>query len=78
MTIVAELFDTVIGVDTHAATHTFVIVDAHTGAERHRARFATTATGVARAIAWIDPHTAGRTLLTRAIFGVFGAGGWVG
>ena len=73
MTIVAELFDTVIGVDTHAATHTFVIVDAHTGAERHRARFATTVTGLARAIAWIEHHTAGRTLAVVEGVGSYGA-----
>ena len=33
MTIVAEHFNTAVGVDTHAATHTLAVVTASTGAE---------------------------------------------
>jgi hypothetical protein len=30
--IVAEAFERVVGVDTHAHTHTYCVIDAHTGA----------------------------------------------
>jgi len=43
MPIVTEHFESVIGVDTHAATHTLAVVTAASGAKRARATFPTSA-----------------------------------
>jgi transposase len=53
MTIVAEYYDYVVGVDTHARTHTYTVVAAGNGAVIDTAVFPTTAAGTDRAIAWI-------------------------
>ncbi len=62
MPIVADTYDLLIGVDTHAATHTFAIVDATTGALAEHREFPTTPAGLRRAQDWIrrrtDTHTA--------------------
>ena len=63
MPIVAEHFDTVVGVDTHAATHTLVVVTASTGAELARAAFPTSPAGLTRAVAWIQRHGSLRRLV---------------
>lgn len=54
MTIVAELFDYVVGVDTHARTHTYCIVACRTGAVVDAATFPTSAPGLGRAISWVS------------------------
>ena len=46
--IVSEQYEFVIGVDTHAATHTFALVNAGTGAVLGNAVFATSAAPSAR------------------------------
>ena len=53
MPIVAENYRFVVGVDTHAATHSYAIVAA-SGALIDQRTFPTTAAGLARAAAWID------------------------
>ncbi|MFI7744891.1 IS110 family transposase, partial [Kocuria rhizosphaericola] len=57
MTIVAEHYDYVVGVDTHARTHTYTALAAGTGAVLDTAVFPTTTAGTTRAIAWIRRRT---------------------
>lgn len=57
MTIVAEHYDYVVGVDTHARTHTYTALAAGTGAVLDTATFPTTTAGTTRAIAWIHRRT---------------------
>ena len=59
MTIVANTYAYVIGVDTHARTHTLAAVAARTGARLDTTTFPTTASGLSRAIAWISRRTGG-------------------
>jgi transposase len=62
VTVVAEMFDHVVGVDTHARTHTFCIVHCRTGAVVDTAIYPTTASGLSRAIAWIKRRCSGRVM----------------
>lgn len=73
MSIVAELFDFVVGVDTHARSHTLAVVDARTGAERHRSTFPTSSAGLARALTWIGRRTVGHVLVVVEGVGSYGA-----
>ena len=64
MPIVAESFGYVIGVDTHAATHTYVVLAAATGAlVTGPTKFPTTTAGMARAITWCRRRTHDRPVL---------------
>ena len=58
-TTVADLYRYVVGVDTHAATHSFAIVAASNGALVDQATFPTTAAGLRRARDWIGRPTEG-------------------
>jgi len=51
--IVSEQYEFVIGVDTHAATHTFALVAGATGAALDHAVFPTSAAGLSRAEGWL-------------------------
>ena len=73
MSIVAELFDFVVGVDTHARSHTLAVVDATNGAERHRSTFPTSPVGLARALSWIRRRTIGTVLVVVEGIGSYGA-----
>lgn len=53
MPIVAEQYAFVIGVDTHAATHSFALINATNGAIIAQAVFPTSPAGLDRACAWI-------------------------
>ena len=53
MSIVAEQYEFVIGVDTRAATHTLSVITAATGAVIDQAVFSTTPSGLDRALTWI-------------------------
>lgn len=53
MPIVAEQYDFVVGVDTHARTHTFAIINAATGEEIGNETFPVTVPGGQRVLAWI-------------------------
>lgn len=53
MPIVAEVYSYVVGVDTHAATHTLAVLDARTGAVLDTHTFPTSLPGLSRAAAWI-------------------------
>lgn len=57
--IVADLYRYVVGVDTHAATHSYAIVRAPNGALIDQATFPTTPAGLRRARDWIGRRTGG-------------------
>jgi hypothetical protein len=59
-TTVADLYRYVVGVDTHAATHSFAIVAASNGALVDQATFPSTAAGLRRARDWIGRRTEDR------------------
>lgn len=59
MSIVAERYEFVIGVDTHAATHTYALIGCPAGQLLDQRTFATTAAGLGRAEAWIGRRSAG-------------------
>lgn len=59
MTIVAHAHPFVIGVDTHARTHTLAVLVAATGELLATERFPTTGTGMDRATAWAARRTGG-------------------
>jgi len=54
---VAEEYDRVVGVDTHAATHTMSLLIAATGAVVEHRNFPTSAAGLRRALTWIGNRT---------------------
>lgn len=62
MTIVAEKYDYVIGIDTHARTHTYAIINTRTGSREACQTFPVTAPGMNRAIAWIQRNTRGQCI----------------
>lgn len=72
MTIVAHHFDHVIGVDTHARTHTLVVLDA-AGVRLKADTFPTSAQGLARAEAWIKRTAGGQVLVAMEGTGSYGA-----
>jgi transposase len=55
--IVADAYQFVVGVDTHAATHQYAIIDTRTGGLVDDAEFPTHAKGLLRAAAWIARRT---------------------
>lgn len=59
MTIVAERYPFVVGVDTHARSHAMSILKAATGAVVDEAQFPASAAGLARAIKWVARRTGG-------------------
>ena len=64
MAIVADHYDFLLGVDTHAASHTLALITASTGAVHHQqAPFPTSPAGLRRATAWIQRHTQDTTTL---------------
>lgn len=74
LTIVAELFEHVVGIDTHARTHTYCLIAAATGAVIETATFPTTKAGNARAISWIVRRTSGSVLAAVEGTSSYGAG----
>ena len=59
MSIVAEHYEIVVGVDTHAATHTLAALRAGTGAVLDHVTIATTGGGLDEAVGWILHHLEG-------------------
>jgi transposase len=55
--IVADIYGFVVGVDTHAATHHYAIIDSRTGGVVDHAEFPTHAKGLLRAVSWIARRT---------------------
>lgn len=62
MTIVAEAYDYVIGIDTHSRTHTYAIINTATGARTGCEAFPVTSNGMTRAIAWIRRNSHSNTM----------------
>ncbi|WPR66139.1 transposase [Glutamicibacter protophormiae] len=62
MAIVAEAYDFVIGIDTHARTHTYAIVNTVTGARTGCEAFPVRDNGMNRAVAWIHRNSHGNIL----------------
>lgn len=75
MTTVADQFEHVVGIDTHARTHTYCLVETRTGGTIDTATFPTTTAGTNRAISWIARRSHGTATLA-AIEGTssYGAG----
>lgn len=76
MAIVAESYSYVVGVDTHAAAHQYVIIACPSGVLVDTAQFLTTSAGLARAAQWITHHTDGdatATLICAEGTGSYGA-----
>ncbi|MCD5422693.1 IS110 family transposase [Rhodococcus pyridinivorans] len=74
MTIVADHYQHVIGVDTHAATHTVSVVTAATGAPGAQATFPASAAGLDRARDWIARYVEqGPTLVVVEGIGSYGS-----
>jgi transposase len=63
MTIVAEKFGYVIGVDTHARTHSYVVVDSGTGRVCDSTVFPVTGPGMRRALEWATRRSGGAQFL---------------
>jgi transposase len=57
MTIVADAYTYVVGVDTHAATHHYAVIETRTGGVVDDAEFPTHAKGLLRAASWIARRT---------------------
>lgn len=63
MSSVADHYEHVVGVDTHARTHTYAVLNAGTGRHLDVATFPTTANGLSRALAWIRRRAQGQVLI---------------
>lgn len=74
MTIVAEHFQHVVGIDTHARTHTYCLLHSASGAVVDTATFPTSKAGNARAISWILRRTHGSVLAAVEGTSSYGAG----
>ena len=75
MATVTERYEHVVGIDTHARTHTYCIIDSRTGSMVDTRSFPTTAPGMQRAVSWIRRRTRGTAALA-AVEGTssYGAG----
>lgn len=74
MSIVAETVEHVVGIDTHARTHTYCLVHARTGAVVDTATFPTSKSGNTRAISWIVRRCPGSVLAAIEGTSSYGAG----
>lgn len=75
MPIVSEQYTRLVGIDTHAATHTLAVVDAVTGASIDQDTFPTTRAGLNRAVGWADRRVGDEpTLFVIEGIGSYGAG----
>lgn len=64
MNTVRDEYTTIVGVDTHARTNTYALLQAASGLVMDTATFPTSPPGLARAITWIDRRSApGKTLV---------------
>ena len=73
MSIVAHDYHHVVGVDTHAKSHTFAIVETHSGALHATAQFPTSPAGLRRSLTWVTNHTTDHSLLVVEGVGSYGA-----
>jgi transposase len=63
MAIVAHAYRYVVGVDTHARSHTLALVDTSTGQHLDTQEFSASPAGLERACAWIGRHTGNQPTL---------------
>ena len=75
MAIVAESFDFVIGVDTHAKTHTLAVVTPD-GLVGDTGTFPTSSPGLGRATSWVSKHTGGPGGGARVLVSMEGTGSY--
>jgi len=73
MTSVAEEYAYVVGVDTHAKTHTYTIVETRTGQTMITDTFPTSEAGLSRALTWVSRHTTSEPLMVVEGIGSYGA-----
>ncbi|MCW4466318.1 IS110 family transposase [Glutamicibacter sp. MNS18] len=76
MSIVADHYRFIVGVDTHAATHTYAIMESPSGKLCAQETFPTTSPGLERAAAWIGRRTKGdieSVLVSAECTGSYGA-----
>ncbi|NHU86331.1 IS110 family transposase [Kocuria sp. JC486] len=75
MATVTDRYEHVVGIDTHARTHTYCIIESRTGAMVDTKSFPTTAPGMQRVVSWIRRRTHGTEVLA-AVEGTssYGAG----
>jgi len=57
--IVADHFRFVVGGDTHAASHSFAVIECPSGRLVAESTFPASSAGLARAVTWISRHTPG-------------------
>ena len=72
MTIVSQHYEYVVGVDTHADTHTLAVLS-RAGELLRTASFSTTVTALTRAIAWIRKYAPGELVVAMEGTGSYGA-----
>ncbi|MDP9988783.1 transposase [Arthrobacter oryzae] len=70
LTIVAQTRPFVIGVDCHARTHTYAIIEVSTKRQVACEQFPTTSAGISRALAWVGRRTDGDMACLWAIEGI--------
>ena len=70
MAIVAQTRPFVIGVDCHARTHTYAVIEASTKRQVASEQFPTTPAGISRALSWVGRRTDGDMACLWAIEGV--------
>jgi len=73
MSIVAQEYEFVVGVDTHAKADVFALIDTHVNAQVGDASFPTSPAGLRRALAWVTRHAKGRVLFVIEGIGSYGA-----
>lgn len=66
LSIVADHYRCVVGVDTHSATHTYALVESPSGKELGTGTLPTTTAGLARAVGWIGRPAGGDEVLISA------------
>lgn len=59
MAIIADTYDHIVGVDTHARTHTYCVVSTKTGAVIDTATFPASPAGINRALTWVTRRAPG-------------------
>jgi hypothetical protein len=70
LTIVAQTRPFVIGVDCHARTHTYAVIEASSKQQVACEQFPTTSTGISRALAWVGRRTDGDMASLWAVEGI--------
>lgn len=73
MTIVAEKYTHIIGVDTHSRTHTYAVLASTTGQVIGTSTFPTSQAGISRAISWMQRRATGEVLVSVEGTGSYGA-----